>query len=482
VSKKYDVVVIGAGPAGYVAAIRSAQLGLTTACVDQWIRNKDNKPALGGTCLNVGCIPSKALLDSSEQFHKAQGQFPAHGIRMEKLNMDVGVMISRKDKIVSTLTSGIEQLFKANNVERIAGHATLLPDTKVAIGDPKSGGSTQIVVASNVILASGSEPTPLAAAPVDGARIVDSAGALEFDAVPKRLGVIGAGVIGLELGSVWRRLGSETVLLEALDTFLPTVDQDITKDAARHFKRQRLDIRLGALVESTSLNNESVHVRYRDENGTQELEVDRLIVAVGRRPFTKDLAKPEVGLKLDERGFIEVDEKCQTNIPGVYAIGDVVRGPMLAHKGSEEGAAVAELIANGHAHVNYETIPWVIYTAPEIAWVGKTEQMLRQEGTPYRVGAFPFAATGRARAMEEPIGSVKILAHAQTDRILGVHILGPHASELIAEAVLAMEFSASAEDLARTVHAHPTLSEAIHEAALAVDNRAIHKYTANPKK
>lgn len=473
-SKSFDVVVVGAGPAGYVAAIRCTQLGLKTACVDEWI-NKNHKPALGGTCLNVGCIPSKALLDSSEQFHKAQSQFPAHGIRIDQLSMDVGVMISRKDKIVHALTSGIDQLFKANNVERIHGHGTVLPQNKIAVSDPQTREQSDTIEAANIILASGSEPTPLAAAPVDGARIVDSAGALEFDTVPARIGVIGAGVIGLELGSVWRRLGAETVLLEALETFLPMVDQDIAKQAARQFHRQGLDIRLGALVESTSIQGDGVVVRYRHKDGVQELEVDRLIVAIGRRPYTKDLAVPETGLKLDDRGFVEVNDRCQSNLPGVYAVGDAVRGPMLAHKGSEEGVAVAESIAGGHGHVNYDTIPWVIYTAPEIAWVGHTEHELKDRGEPYAVGTFPFAATGRARAMEEPVGLVKILAHSQTDRILGVHILGPHASELIAEGVLAMEYAASAEDLARTIHAHPTLSEAIHEAALAVSKRAVHK-------
>ncbi|MFQ6021508.1 MAG: dihydrolipoyl dehydrogenase [Acidiferrobacterales bacterium] len=473
-AKSYDVVVIGAGPAGYVAAIRCAQLGLRTACVDEWI-NKKGKPALGGTCLNVGCIPSKDLLQASENYHRLQHQFQAYGIRVQKASIDVPTMIAHKDGIVQGLTDGVATLFRANKIAHVHGHGRLLNGTRVEITDPKSDKRKGIVETSHVILASGSEPLTIGEAPMDGKRIVDSAGALEFLEVPKRLGIIGAGVIGLEVGSVWRRLGAEVVLLEALDTFLPAVDQQLAKEALRQFTRQGLDIRLGARVVSSRAIQKQVTVHYQNREGEHDLRVDRLVVAVGRRPKTEDLFSPESGLALDERGFIDINEQCRTNLPNVYAIGDVVRGPMLAHKGSEEGIAVAEMIAGGNTHVNYDTIPWVIYTSPEIAWVGQTEQTLKEAGEPYRAGVFPFAANGRARALEEPVGMVKLIAHEQTDRILGVHVIGPLASELIAEAVLAMEYSASAEDLARTVHAHPTLSEAVHEAALAVDKRALHR-------
>lgn len=473
-AKNYDVVVIGAGPAGYVAAIRCAQLGLRTACVDNWI-NKDSKPALGGTCLNVGCIPSKDLLQSSEHYHRLVHQFEAYGIRVEKASIDVPTMIAHKDRVVKTLTDGIATLFRANKITWLQGHGRLLDGKRVEVIDLQAGDRKEIVEATYVILASGSEPAKMGEAPVDGDRIVDSSGALEFLEVPKRLGVIGAGIIGLEMGSVWRRLGAQVVVLEALDTFLPAVDQQIAKEALRQFTRQGLDIHLGARVVSTRKAQKQVIVRYQDQDREHELRVDRLIVAVGRRPNTDGLFSPESGLLLDESGFVNVDEQCRTNLPDVYAIGDVVRGPMLAHKGSEEGIAVAELAAGGQSHVNYDTIPCVIYTVPEIAWVGQTEQVLKKAGEPYKVGVFPFAANGRARAMEEPLGMVKIIAHEETDRLLGVHIMGAMASELIAEAVLAMEYAASAEDLARTVHAHPTLSEAVHEAALAVDHRALHR-------
>ncbi len=468
----YDAIVIGAGPAGYVAAIRCAQLGLSTACVDDW-QNREGKPSLGGTCLNVGCIPSKALLDSSEQYHRLQHQFAAHGIAAGEVNIDVSTMIARKDKIVATLTNGISMLFKANGVTPVLGHGRLLADKRVAVRTPDN--ETLEISGDHIILACGSLPIDLPVAPVDGDRIVDSSGALEFLDVPPRLGVIGAGVIGLELGSVWRRLGSEVVILEALDDFLPTVDTQIAKEAQRVFKKQGLDIKLGARVTGAAVNGNGVRVEYEAGGSEHSVELDRLIVAVGRRPNTEDVIDEGVSVARDDRGFIEVDDHCATTVPGVYAIGDAVRGPMLAHKGSEEGVAVAERIAGQSAHVNYDVIPWVIYTAPEIAWVGKTEQELKQAGLEYRSGVFPFAATGRALAMEEPAGRVKILADAGTDRILGVHVLGPHGSELIGEAVVAMEFAASAEDLARTVHAHPTLSEAVHEAALSVHQRAIHK-------
>lgn len=473
-ASKYDVVVVGAGPAGYVAAIRCAQLGLSTACVDQWT-DEDGKPALGGTCLNVGCIPSKALLDSSEQYHRLTHQFSAHGIAVRDASIDVPAMIGRKDRIVKQFTGGVAQLFKANGVESVHGHGRLLSGRRVEVTKPGNGKEVATLEADNVILASGSVPTGLDVARVDGELVVDSAGALAFDAVPARLGVIGAGVIGLELGSVWARLGAEVVLLEALDTFLPAADQQIARDAAKEFKKQGLDIRLGCKVTGTEASNGKVGVNYESPEGAQSLEVDRLIVAVGRRPNTAGLLADDSGVELDERGFVDVDEHCGTGVEGVYAVGDLVRGPMLAHKGSEEGVAVAERIAGQPGHMNYETIPWIIYTAPEIAWVGRPEHELKDAGVPVKAGHFAFAANGRARAMEEPAGRIKVIAHAETDRVLGVHMVGPVVSELIAEAVLAMEYSASAEDLQRTIHAHPTLSEVLHEAALAVDKRAIHK-------
>ncbi len=470
-AKSFDVIVIGAGPAGYVAAIRCAQLGLTTAVIDAF-RSKDGEAALGGTCLNVGCIPSKALLDSSEQYHRVTETLHTHGIMVKDVELDVPTMIKRKDQVVKDMTAGIMQLFKANKITWLPGRGKLL-DGKQVEYTPHEG-APETLQAENIILATGSRPIEIDAAPLDGERIVDSSGALEFTEVPKRLGVIGAGVIGLEMGSVWNRLGSKVVLLEAQDTFLAAADTRIAKDALRQFQRQGLDIRLGARVTGVKAGKQ-LTVHYEDTEGKQTLAVDKLIVAVGRRPQTDDLAADSVDLLLDERGFVHVDEHCRTNIPGVYAVGDVVRGPMLAHKGSEEGIMVAELIAGRQASVNYDAIPWVIYTNPEIAWVGRTEQALKAAGIPIKSGTFNFAATGRARAMEETGGLVKVIAHAETDRILGVHIVGPMASELIAEAVVAMEFAASAEDLARIIHAHPTLSEAVHEAALSVEKRAIHK-------
>jgi dihydrolipoamide dehydrogenase len=420
----------------------------------------------------VGCIPSKALLDSSEQYHRLNHEFAAHGIRVTGASMDIATMLARKDKIVKTLTGGIHQLFKANKVSYLHGRGCLLPGNEVSITNSEDAWS---VHAKHVILAPGSEPIDIPVAPVDQDMIVDSTGALEFEHVPRHLGVIGAGVIGLELGSVWRRLGAEVTVLEAMDSLLPTADQYIARDAQRQFKSQGLNLRLGCSVTSSNITGRKVKVQFRDKNGQQEIEFDRLIVAVGRRPNTGNLTADGVNLATDKRGFIEIDDQWHTNLPHVYAIGDAVRGPMLAHKGSEEGMAVAELICGQHAHVNYDVIPWVIYTWPEIAWAGKTEQQLKEEGVPYRVGAFPFAATGRARAMEQPVGQVRIIAHEHSDKVLGVHIIGPYASELIAEAVVAMEMHASSEDIARIVHAHPTLSEAMHEAALAVDKRAIHK-------
>jgi len=471
-AKAFDVIVIGGGPAGYVAAVRCAQLGLTTAVVEEYIW-KDGKPALGGTCLNVGCIPSKALLDSSEHFHKANHQLAAHGIDVGEVKLDVARMIARKDKVVTDLTGGIEQLFKANKITWLKGRGKLLANKQVEV-TPLDQGKPAVHEASDIIIATGSRPIEIDAAPLDGDRVVNSTGALEFTEVPKRLGVIGAGVIGLEMGSVWSRLGSKVVLLEAQSEFLPPVDQRVAKTALKEFEKQGLDIRFNARVTGIK-TNKSISVQYEDKDGKQSMLVDKLIVSVGRKPNSENIAADDVDLVLDERGFINVDEHCRTNMAGVYAIGDVVRGPMLAHKGSEEGIMVAELIKGLSGHVNYETIPWVIYTHPEIAWVGRTEQSLKAAGIPFKSGTFNFAATGRARAMEETGGMVKVIAHGDTDRILGVHIVGPQASEIIAEAVVAMEFHASSEDLARIIHAHPTLSEAVHEAALAVSKRAIHK-------
>lgn len=470
-SNQYDVVVIGAGPAGYVAAIRCAQLGLKTACVDKWI-GEDDKPVLGGTCLNVGCIPSKALLESSSRYEEVQHSFIEHGITASGVELDLGQMMKRKAKVVSDLTQGIVSLFKANGIDWHQGSGKLLPKQQVSVTG--HDGSETILDATNVILAPGSSPVEIGAAPLQDDVIVDSTGALAFTEVPKRLGVIGAGVIGLELGSVWRRLGSEVVLLEAQESFLSMADEQIAKDALRQFKKQKLDIRLGARVVSCEVGSDGVAVQYQDGNGDHTETVDKLIVAVGRRPNTDGLAADEVGLLLDEWGFVHVDEQCRTNQPSVYAIGDAVRGPMLAHKGSEEGVMVAEVIAGEKPEISYETIPSVIYTDPEVAWAGKTEQALKAAGTDYRIGTFPFAASGRARASGNSNGMVKIIADAETDRVLGVHIVGAHCSELIAQAVIAMEMGASSEDLAMTVFAHPTLSESVHEAALAVDGRALH--------
>lgn len=470
-SSKFDVVVIGGGPAGYVAAIRAAQNGLSTACIDAWV-GPDDKPSPGGTCLNAGCIPSKALLESSELYHRARHEFSAHGIRLGEVGLDLAAMQARKDAIVSQLCGGIQGLFKANKVSSLAGRGRLLPGNKVEFRP--HAGEPQLLEAEHVILATGSVPTELKSLPFDGKRVVDSTGALAFSAVPRRLGVIGAGVIGLELGSVWRRLGAEVTVLEAMDRFLFMADGQIAKEAERQFRRQGLDIHLGARVQSGEHGSDGVRLRYDDRQGSHEIEVDQVIVAVGRRPWTDGLLDPLAGVTLDERGFIKVDEHCRTTAANVWAIGDVVRGPMLAHKGSEEGVMVADLLAGKYGHVNYANIPSVIYTAPEIAWIGQTEEELKQAGVAYKTGTFNFAASGRAKAMDQAAGLVKILADAGTDALLGVHICGPMAGELIGEAVLAMEFQATAEDLQRTIHAHPTLTEAVHEAALSVDKRAIH--------
>ncbi len=469
---QFDVVVVGAGPAGYVAAIRAAQLGLKTACVDMFV-GKDGKAALGGTCLNVGCIPSKALLDSSRQFHNLTHAFAVHGISAKDPAIDVGTMVGRKDKIVKQFTGGIAMLFKQNKVTPYFGKGRLLPGRQVEV--TAADGSKQTLAASNVIIATGSVPIELPFAKFDGKHIVDNAGALDFSAVPKRLGVIGAGVIGLELGSVWKRLGSEVTIIEALPDFLAAADAEVAKAAAREFAKQGLKIELGAKLAKAEIKGQEVHLTYSTKDGDKQLVVDKLLVAVGRRAYTAGVLADGTGVQLDERGRVVVDEHCWTGVEGVWAVGDCVRGPMLAHKGSEEGIAVAELIAGKAGHVNLDTVPWVIYTEPEIAWVGKTEAQCKAENIPYRTGSFPFAAIGRAVAMNEPAGFVKMIAHADTDRILGVHLVGANVSELVAECVVAMEFKGSSEDLARIVHAHPTLSEAVHEAALAVDKRAIHK-------
>ena len=479
-TQKFDVVVIGAGPGGYVAAIKAAQLGLSTACIEKYT-DKEGKLALGGTCLNVGCIPSKALLDSSWKFHEAQDGLAIHGIQgisRETLRMDVPAMVGRKANIVKGLTSGVATLFKANGVTSIQGHGKLLAGKQVEVTKPD--GSVEVIEAENVILAPGSRPIDIPPAPVDQNVIVDSTGALEFQAVPKRLGVIGAGVIGLELGSVWSRLGSQVTVLEALDTFLLAADTAVSKEALKTLTKQGLDIKLGARVTGSKVNGEEVVVTYTDNNGEQTITFDKLIVAVGRRPVTNDLLASDSGVNIDERGFIHVDDHCATTVPGVYAIGDVVRGMMLAHKASEEGIMVVERIKGHKTQMNYDLIPSVIYTHPEIAWVGKNEQQLKAEGVEVNVGTFPFAASGRAMAANDTGGFVKVIADAKTDRVLGVHVIGPSAAELVQQGAIGMEFGTSAEDLGMMVFSHPTLSEALHEAALAVNGGAIH--IANKKK
>ena len=469
-SRKFDVVVIGAGPGGYIAAIRAAQHGMSVACIDEW-QNRDGKYAFGGTCLNAGCIPSKAMLESSELYHRAGHEFKKHGIETGKLGLDIAAMQKRRAGIVRQLTGGIAGLFKANKVEGLVGHGKLLAGKKVEF--TPVDGDLEVIEAKNVILASGSVPIELPFAKFDGDSIIDSWDALELEAVPKRLGVIGAGVIGLELGSVWSRLGAEVTILEAMDDFLFMADRDVANTAARDFKKQGLDIRLGAKVTAAKAGKKGVKVEYDDKSGSHSVEVDKLIVAVGRKPYTKGLLAEDAGIQLDDRGFIVVDHECRTRVKGVYAVGDAVRGPMLAHKSSEEGVMAADLIAGEVAEVNYGVIPSVIYTSPEIAWVGKTEAEVKESGRPYKKGSFPFAASGRAKAMEQTSGMVKIISAEDDDEVLGVHIVGPMAGELISEAVLAMEFSASTEDIQRTIHAHPSLAEAVHEAALAVDKRAL---------
>ncbi|MGK0440560.1 MAG: dihydrolipoamide dehydrogenase [Pseudohongiellaceae bacterium] len=467
----YDVVVIGSGPAGYVAAIRAAQLGLKTLCIEKE-KNKQGKICLGGTCLNWGCIPSKALLDSTHKYHEAKHDFDVHGISTGDVSLDVPTMIARKDDIVKQLTNGIGGLFKANGVDALKGSGKVLAGNKVEL--TKDDGSVEIIEAKNIIIAAGSLPVDIPPARVDQQVIVDSTGALDFTDAPKRLGVIGAGVIGLELGSVWNRLGSDVVLLEALDDFLPIMDKQIAKETHKILKKQGLDIRLGARVTGTEVKGNEVTVTYIDSEGEKQQVFDKLIVCVGRRPQSQALLSADSGVALDERGFIFVNDYCETAVPGVYAIGDVVRGPMLAHKGSEEGVMVAERIVGQKAAMNYDTIPSVIYIDPEVAAVGKTEEQLKADGIPYNVGTFPFAASGRALAANNSAGLVKMIAHAETDRILGCHIVGPSAADLVQQVVIAMEFGSSSEDIALTVFGHPTLSEAVHEAALAVSGHAIH--------
>jgi len=470
-SEQYDVIVIGGGPGGYVAAIRAAQLGLSTLCVDNFI-GKDGKPALGGTCLNVGCIPSKALLDSSKNFAHMQHDYKNHGITFDNAQIDVGTMIGRKDKIVKQFTGGIAGLFKANKVKASHSTGTLMGNGEVKL---TQGDKTTTVTGKNIIIATGSVPFSIPNVEIDNKMIVDNEGALNIEETPKKLGIIGAGVIGLEMASVWGRLGSEIVIFEAMDSLLAAADKDIAKVAGREFKKQKMDIRLKTFVKAASIVNDQVEVTF-EKDGEQATETfDKLLVAVGRKSQTNGLLTDECGVQLTERGQIEVNDLCQTTAANIWAIGDVVRGPMLAHKASEEGIAVAERIAGQHGHIDFNTVPWVIYTEPEISWVGKTEQQLKDEGIEYNVGTFPFAAIGRAVAMNQPEGMVKLLADKETDTLLGAHIIGANASELIAECVVTMEFQGCAEDLARIIHAHPTLSEAVHEAALSVDKRAIHK-------
>jgi dihydrolipoamide dehydrogenase len=466
----FDVIVIGAGPAGYPAAIRAAQNKLTVACIDEW-KNRDGTAAFGGTCLNAGCIPSKALLESSELYYRLHEEFATHGIKVAGAELDLAQMQKRKAGVVRGMTQGIVALFKAAGVTGLQGHGRLLPGRKVEF--TAHDGTRRTLTARHVILASGSTPIELAAAPFKPPQIIDSWGALDLEAVPKRLGVIGAGVIGIELGSVWRRLGAEVVVLEALPDFLAFADQQLAREALRHLKKQGLDIRLGAKVNGSSVGGGGVEVTYADSKGEQRITVDRLVVAIGRRPFTGNLLAEGTGVEVDARGFIKVDDVCHTGAQDVWAVGDCVRGPMLAHKGKEEGVMVADLIAGRYGEMNYKVIPSVIYTAPEIAWVGVTEEQVKASGREYKVGVFPFLADGRARAMEQAAGFAKVIAARDDDEILGVHIVGPLAGELIAEAVLAMEYAASSEDLQRTIHAHPTLSEAVHEAALATDKRSI---------
>ena len=476
-SKKFDVIVIGGGPGGYIAAIRAAQLGFNVACIDEW-KNAKGGPAPGGTCTNVGCIPSKALLQSSEHYEQAGHHFAEHGIGLKDLSIDVSKMLARKDTVVKQNNDGILYLFKKNKVSFFHGRGSFAKAEGGVYEVKVTGAAEETLSGTHVIVATGSNARALPGAPFDEEHILSNDGALRIGGVPKTLGLIGSGVIGLEMGSVWRRLGAEVTILEGLPTFLGAVDEQIAKEAHKAFTKQGLKIEMGVKVGEVKVTKKGksagVSVAYTDAKGGDKLlEVDKLIISIGRVPNTNGLNAEGVGLKLDERGAIVVDEECRTNLPNVWAVGDVVRGPMLAHKAEEEGVAVAERIAGQHGHVNFNTIPWVIYTSPEIAWVGQTEQQLKAAGRAYKAGTFPFMANGRARALGDTTGMVKFLADAATDEILGVHIVGPYASELIAEAVVAMEFKASAEDIARICHAHPSLSEATKEAALAVDKRTL---------
>ena len=468
----FDVVIIGAGPGGYIAAIRASQLGLSTACIDDW-KTPDGKPAPGGTCTNVGCIPSKALLQSSENYEQVTHHYAEHGIKVKEASVDLAQMLRRKDKVVRQNNEGILYLFKKNKVTFFNGRGRLAGGDANGYEVSVDGKDAQRLTAKHVIVATGSSPRALPGADFDNKLILDNDGALAIPEVPKRLGVVGAGVIGLEMGSVWRRLGSDVHILEALPAFLGAADEQVAREAAKIFAKQELKIDLGVQISKVA-TKKGVTVEYTDSGGkTQSATYDKLIVAIGRVPNTTSLEPQAIGLELDERGFVRVDDACRTNLPNVWAIGDVVRGPMLAHKAEEEGVAVAQRIAGQYAHIDFNTVPWVIYTSPEIAWVGRTEQQLKAEGVEYRAGSFPFMANGRARALGDTSGFVKMLADARTDRILGVHVIGPMASELIAEAVLAMEFGASSEDIALVCHAHPSLSEAMKEAALAVDKRTL---------
>lgn len=467
----YDVIIIGAGPAGYVGAIRGAQLGMRVAVAEKRLEPKTQKLALGGTCLNVGCIPSKAILDSSEHFERAQKSLAVHGIRVSGVELDLAQMHARKEKVVSTLGQGVAGLFKKHGIASFTGEARLLASGKVEV---KTAEGPQLLTAKHVVLATGSKPVALPALPWHDPCIVDSTGALDFAEVPASLAIVGAGAIGLELGSVWRRLGSKVTLFEAMPDFLPAVDAQVSQAALKALRTQGLEIFLGQKVQEAKVEGEGVRLFLDASEGREEMRFDRVVVAVGRAPCTDGLGLEEAGVRTDQRGFVVVNNRYETSLPGVYAIGDVVGGPMLAHKASEEGIALMEMLAGQAGEVDYALTPFVIYTWPEIAWVGKSEQALKREGIAYRSGVFPFMASGRARAMGEETGMVKVLAEEKSDRLLGVHIFGPQASELIAEAVTAMAFAGTAEDLALIVHAHPTLAEALHEAALAVEGRSIH--------
>ena len=472
-SKQFDVVVIGGGPGGYIAAIRASQLGFQVACIDEW-KNAEGGPAPGGTCTNVGCIPSKALLQSSEHFDHANHHFADHGISAKDVKMDVAKMLGRKDTVVKQNNDGILYLFKKNKITFFHGRGTFAKAAEVGFEINVTGKAEESIVGKQIIVATGSNARALPGTPFDEVNILSNDGALRIGSVPKKIALIGSGVIGLEMGSVWRRLGSDVTILEGLPIFLGAVDEQIAKEAKKAFDKQGLKIELGVKVGEITNSKKGVSIAYTNAKGeAQTLDADKLIISIGRVPNTIGLGAEAIGLQLDERGAIVVDGECRTNVPGVWAVGDVVRGPMLAHKAEEEGVAVAERIAGQHGHVNFNTIPWVIYTSPEIAWVGRTEQQLKADGVAYKAGTFPFLANGRARALGDTTGMVKFLADATTDEILGVHIVGPMASELISEAVVAMEFKASAEDIARICHAHPSLSEATKEAALAVDKRTL---------